>query len=78
MKLDEQQLTGLLLLLAQTEGTELNCDECLAMTAAYAEHELTGKTPQEAHEKVRQHLAICPDCKEEYLALLHAIDGLTS
>jgi uncharacterized protein with PIN domain len=78
MKLDEQQLTGLLLLLAQTEEVELTCDECFARTAEYAEHELTGKTPHEALEKVRQHLAICPDCREEYLGLLNAIRSLVS
>ena len=78
MKLDEQQLTGLLLLLAQTEEIELNCDECLAKTAQYAEYELTGKTPQEAFEKVRHHLAICPDCREEYIALLNAISSMVS
>jgi hypothetical protein len=78
MKLDEQQLTNLLLALAQTEDVELNCDECLAKTAEYAECELTGKTPLEALEKVRQHLAICQDCREEYLALLSALDSLAS
>jgi uncharacterized protein with PIN domain len=62
--------------LAQTEEIELNCDECLVKIAEYAEHELTGKTPHEALEKISQHLAICHDCREEYLALLNAINSL--
>lgn len=74
MKLDEQRLTDLLRLLGQTEENELN--GCLAVVAKYAECELAGKTPHEALHQVRQHLAICADCREEYAALLDAIRGM--
>ena len=76
MKLDEQQMTGLLRVLMRTEEIELDCDECLAKVAEYAECELADKTPHEALEKVSQHLEVCSDCREEYRTLLNAIRSL--
>ena len=75
MKLDADELAVLLNALALTRDDELNCDECLAVVARFVESELSGKTPAEAFERVRQHLAICADCREEYEALLAAIRG---
>jgi len=76
MKLTDQQLGKLLRTLASTQDTELNCDECLASVATYAEIQLSGKTPNEAIDKVQQHLDVCTDCQEEYHALLMAIRGI--
>ncbi|WP_047495474.1 hypothetical protein [Terriglobus sp. TAA 43] len=77
MKLDERQLSDLLRTLTLTENAELNCEECLAAVAAYAESELAGKTPTEAFHQVQQHLKVCADCNEEYRALLEAIQGIS-
>ena len=77
MKLEEQQLLNLLHTLERTQDEEWDCDQCLSAVAAYAENELAGKTPTEALAHVEQHLSICPDCREEYRALLRALQGIT-
>jgi predicted anti-sigma-YlaC factor YlaD len=41
--------------------------------ASYCETELAGKEIPEALRLVREHLEICPDCHEEYQALLSAM-----
>jgi hypothetical protein len=73
MRLDEYQLSNLMRAVALTQDTELNCDGCLERLSAYAEAELLGKAAIDAFEQVRQHLALCTDCQEEYAALLQAI-----
>jgi len=76
MKLNANELTALLEALTLTQEEELDCDGCLALVGQFAEAELSGKTPAEALQRVRQHLAICGDCREEYETLLAAIrDG---
>lgn len=76
MTLDDKQLGDLVRTLVRTEDVELNCEDCLATVAAYAESELSGKTPTEALQRVEQHLTVCADCQEEYRALLEVIRGI--
>lgn len=78
MKLDHHQLGNLLRTLAMTADVEIDCDDCLATVAAYAESELAGKTPGEAFTQLQQHLGVCEDCREEYQALLEAMRGIDS
>jgi len=76
MKLNANELAALLEAIAVTQEEELDCDGCLALVGRFAEAELSGKTPTEAVQVVRQHLAICGDCREEYETLLVALrDG---
>jgi uncharacterized protein with PIN domain len=70
MKLNQEELSALLGLLTLTRDSELNCEECLTLVSRFAESELTGKTPDQAMDRVRQHLSVCADCREEYQALL--------
>ncbi len=56
-----------------TREVEIGCDECLAQAGAFAENELAGKEVREAMRLVQQHLAVCPECREEYEALLAAL-----
>jgi predicted transcriptional regulator len=73
MKLNEVELSALLGMLALTSDDELNCDDCLVSIGRFAEAELLGKSIDAALDRVRQHLAICSDCREEYEALMAAI-----
>jgi len=58
-----------------TRPVEIGCDDCLAQVAAYAERELAGLPVSEALRLVEQHLGNCPECREEYEALLAALRG---
>jgi hypothetical protein len=59
--------------LLATRDVEIGCDDCLMQVASYCETELAGKEVPEALRLVREHLEICPDCHEEYQALLAAM-----
>lgn len=63
---------------AQTLPEELTCDECLAELDRFAEMVLLGKPADQAMPLVAQHLAICRDCREEFEALLRALQHLTN
>lgn len=59
-----------------TKTDYIGCDECLAQLDQYVEQVLVGKEIPEALRLVQEHLEDCPDCEEEYLALLTALRGI--
>ncbi len=64
------QLKDLAGVLLKTRPAELTCDEWLNEVAPYAEAVLAGNRPPANASCVEHHLDICPECKEEYEALL--------
>jgi hypothetical protein len=54
----------------------IGCYECLDQIDQYAEKMLAGREIPEALRLVDTHLQDCPECKEEYEALLAAVKGL--
>jgi hypothetical protein len=69
MKLTKEQIAGLARQVGDTHEHELNCSECLNFAAEFAERQLAGLPLNEALKKVEQHLILCPECREELLAL---------
>lgn len=55
--------------LQQTEEIELTCDEVFAMLDEYTEKAMNGEDVAHLMPLVKQHLEMCPDCREEYEAL---------
>ena len=76
MALSKDEIAQLLKLLGQTEDHELNCEECLALVAEFAESQLSGKSVPASLHAVEQHLAVCGECREEYEALRQTLDSL--
>jgi hypothetical protein len=72
-KLTLKEVRDLLEASLATRDIEIGCDDCLMQVASYCETELAGKEVPEALRLVREHLEICPDCHEEYHALLVAM-----
>jgi hypothetical protein len=75
MKPEDQRLTSeqvgtIVKMLGLTTDRELDCSECLQHVSEFAECQLAGKPLGEVITKVEQHLALCPECREEYLALI--------
>ncbi len=66
---DETKLKGLIRALALTEEREIDCSTCLDLVPAYIERELSGADAPAEMPALRQHLAVCRDCLEEYEAL---------
>jgi hypothetical protein len=67
--LTPEQIKGIVHMVAQTREQELNCSECQSFVGEFAERQLAGLPLDEALERVEHHLTLCPDCREELLAL---------
>ncbi len=78
MPLSKKELEGLLRLVGLTKDSEINCEQCLALVAEFAEHELAGKSVPEGLKAVEQHLSVCSECREEYEALQRALGDLNN
>jgi hypothetical protein len=63
----------MLQMLQQTEAIELSCDEVFAKLDEYTEMALKGEEVAHLMPLVKQHLDMCPDCREEYEALVQIL-----
>jgi hypothetical protein len=75
MKPEDQRLTSeevgsIVKMLSLTRDREFNCSECLQNVGEFAECQLANKPVAEVIASVQQHLALCPECREEYEALM--------
>ena len=59
--------------LAMTEENEISCDDVFAVLDEFAEAVRRGENVLLLMPLVRQHLDMCPDCREEYEALLNML-----
>ena len=76
MPLSEEEIASLLRLVGNTEDAEINCEQCLALVAEFAEQQLTGKSIQEGLKAVEHHLSVCAECRDEYEALRRTLDAM--
>jgi anti-sigma factor RsiW len=53
---------------------ELGCDECFDLVDVYVDTELAGEDADAAIPGMREHLAACPACAEEYQSLRELAD----
>lgn len=63
----------LLHMVAATQQNEISCDEVYAVLDQFAEAVKRGENPMVFMPLVRQHLDMCPDCREEYESLLRML-----
>jgi hypothetical protein len=61
--------------IANTQPEEIGCDECFAELDRFAELARSGESADALMPKVDDHLQRCRDCREEYEALLNALDA---
>jgi len=64
-------------MIVSTRSDEIGCDECFEQLDRFAELVLAGKNTAEALPLVLDHLNRCPDCREEFEALLVALQSTT-
>ena len=76
MSLSTEQIAELMRLIGLTRDDEIDCERCLALVAEFAERELAGRSVLDGLEAVAHHLSICAECREEYEALLRALQAL--
>ncbi|MEM0963850.1 MAG: hypothetical protein AAGK21_15085 [Bacteroidota bacterium] len=56
-----------------TEPDEMSCGECDALVDRFAEMTLEGLDATAARPLVEEHLTACPECREEFEALMDAL-----
>ncbi len=76
MKLTKEILKKMIKAVAMTASEEIGCDECFDKLNEFAEMKLAGKSPETAMPLVADHLEKCGECREEYRALLTALEVL--
>lgn len=76
MSLSKNELDNLMRLIGLTNESEINCQQCLALVAEFAEQKLAGKSIPESVQCVEHHLSICAECREEYEALQQALKDM--
>jgi hypothetical protein len=73
MNQSEDMMRKLIEQIALTQERELDCGEVFAVLDQYTEAIIAGGDVQEQFALVIQHLELCPDCLEEYEALLSVL-----
>jgi hypothetical protein len=73
MNLDPEKYRTLAGAILKTRPDEIPCDDWLRDVAAYAEATLSGGDASSAFDEMRRHMDICPECAEEFAALLEAL-----
>ena len=73
MKISNQEAQALLKFVAKTTDREIACQTCEDHLAEFVEAKITGKSIPEALKAIEEHLALCPECKEETNLLLAAL-----
>jgi hypothetical protein len=71
--LDPEALKDLARGIATTRPDEFGCNECFGQMDRFVEVTLAGKSAAEAMPLVQDHLSRCRDCREEFEALLAAL-----
>jgi hypothetical protein len=77
MTVESREIKQMVRNILTTRPDEIGCDECLARMDRFVEMELEGKDPTEAMPLVEDHLVRCRDCREEFEALLQALQAVS-
>jgi hypothetical protein len=75
VRISPEHARKMLMMIEKTQENELSCDEVHALLDQYAEMALRGEDPAELLPLVHYHLDMCPDCKEEYEALVRILQA---
>lgn len=76
MNLEPIKLKRLVRSILTTRPDEIGCDDCYARLDIFVEMTLAGKNAAEAMPLVHDHLQRCGNCREEFEALLAALQSL--
>ena len=76
MKIEITTLKKVLQSLTITEMEEMTCSECFHEVDHYVEMLREGKSPEDVKPLVKHHITLCPPCREEFEALLVALEAI--
>ena len=73
-RLTSEQVGSFVKLIGLTRDREFDCGECVQHLGEFAERQLLGPSSlDEAIAGVEHHLSVCPECREEWLALMRIL-----
>ena len=72
--ISNEAVLGFLRVLETAESEEISCDELFIKLDEYVEREVDKKDAAKLMPVVREHLDLCPECCEEYEALLDVLE----
>jgi hypothetical protein len=73
-ELPDNVVRGFLSVLERIRVEEMPCSEVFARLDEYVENEVRGHDAARLMPLLREHLDMCPDCCQEYEALLNALE----
>lgn len=73
-ELPNEAVLGFLRILESVREEEIPCDEIYSKLDEYVEREVSKKDAAQLMPLIREHLDICPECCEEYEALLNVLN----
>ena len=73
-ELPDEVVQGFLRVLEQVRLEDMPCSQVFALLDQYVEKEVGGEAAERLMPLLREHLDICPNCCEEYEALLRALE----
>jgi hypothetical protein len=73
-QLSNEAVLGFLRVLENVDKEEISCDELYTRLDEYVDRQIDKKDADRIMPLMREHLNICPECCEEYEALLHVIE----
>ena len=76
MKIETTTLKKVLQSLTITQAEEMTCGECYSEIDQYVDMLRDGKSPAEVMPLVKHHITLCPPCREEFEALLVALEAI--
>lgn len=76
MKLSSETVRKMMNSIRSTKEEELTCGHCYDELDQFIEMKLLGKNADEAMPLVKEHLDRCAACREEYEALLQALEAM--
>jgi hypothetical protein len=71
----QEVLKAMLRKIEQTQEIELTCGETFDLLDQYSEMVVNGEDVTQLMPLVKQHLELCPDCREEFEALLKVLQN---
>jgi hypothetical protein len=73
-ELPDEVVQGFLRVLEQVRVDDMPCSQVFALLDQYVEKEVRGEAAERLMPLLREHLDICPNCSEEYEALLRVLE----
>ena len=73
-ELPNEAVLGFLRVLEDVREEEISCDEIYLKLDEYVEREVSKKDAAQLMPLIREHLDVCPECGEEYEALLNVLN----